>query len=54
MPANWVGSGEDGGAGGQGAYDASLGNGDGLLLHGFQENLMLATHLIKLVYTATS
>ena len=52
-PADGVGRGEDGRAGVQGGLDARLGDGDGLLFHGFVDgHLVLGVHLIKLINTA--
>mmetsp|Transcript_3377 Transcript_3377/g.10230 ORF Transcript_3377/g.10230 Transcript_3377/m.10230 type:complete len:373 (-) Transcript_3377:810-1928(-) len=51
VPAGgWVGRGQDGGAGVEHRGDASLGDGDGLLLHGLVDgNPVLHPHLIELV-----
>ena len=44
--------GEDGDARGERADDAGLGDGDGLLLHGLQQHLLLLAHLVELVDAA--
>lgn len=54
MAAHRVGGSDDGRASGKGAHDAGLGDGDGLLLHGLQQRLMLIGHLIKLVNAANA
>lgn len=47
-----IGGGENGNAGGERADDAGLGDGDGLLLHRFQQNLLFAAHFVELVDAA--
>ena len=52
MPARWMGGGENGDTRRERADNASLRDGNGLLLHSFQQNLLLTSHFVEFVDAA--
>lgn len=54
MPSNWVCCSNNRCSGWQTANNTSLGKADTLLFHGFQQSLMLASHLIKFIYSTNT